>query len=102
MAGKFGKFSDASVEAGTDTGTGTGNPKLHESSGIVEERIGHGQTVKRAFPLDSSDMSVPNEQGMAGFRGGPDYLEHSLKGASVVADNEPTGGKRSGWKWPDH
>lgn len=54
------------------------------------------------LPLDTSDMQLPNEDGMAGFGGGPTYLEHSLKGASVVADNEPTGGKRTGWKWPDH
>jgi len=102
MAGKFGKFTDAETEAGTATGTGKGNPKLHQSSGITDADIGHGQTIKRAMPLDTSDMQLPNEDGMAGFRGGPTYLEHSLKGASVVADNQPTGGKRSGWKWPDH
>jgi hypothetical protein len=102
MAGKFGKFTDASVKAGTDTGTGKGNPKLHASSGIVDEAIGNGQTIKRAFPLDTSDMELRNEHGEQGFRGGPTNVEHSLKGASVVDKNEPTGGKRSGWKWPDH
>lgn len=102
MAGKFGKFTEAETEAGTRTGTGRGNPKLHASSGIIDEKIGHGQSVKRAFPLDTSDMELRNEHGEEGFGGGPDYVGHSLKGATVVADNEPTGGKRSGWKWPDH
>jgi hypothetical protein len=55
--GRFGKFTEAEVEAGTDAGTGRGNPKLHESSGIVEEKVAHGQTVKRAYPLDTSDTA---------------------------------------------
>ena len=36
--GRFGKFTEAEVTTGTDAGTGRGNPKLHESSGIVDEK----------------------------------------------------------------
>lgn len=102
MAGRFGKFTEAQTEAGTDTGTGKGNKKLHASSGIVEARGPHGQSVKRAFPLDTSDMQLCNEQGLDGFAGSPSNISHSLKGASAVQRNEPTKGKRSGWTWPNH
>ena len=88
---RFGKFTAAEVEAGTDAGTGRGDAKLHESSGIVEEKVAHGQTVKRAYPLDTSDMTLPNEHGMEGFGGGPENLRHSLTGASAVADNRGDG-----------
>jgi hypothetical protein len=82
---RFGKFTEAEVEAGTDAGTGRGNAKLHESSGIVDETVAHGQTVKRAHPLDTSDMTLPNEHGMDGFRGGPTNLStHSLEGGTAV------------------
>ena len=82
---RFGKFTEAEVEAGTDAGTGRGNAKLHASSGIVEETVAHGQKVKRAYPLDTSDMMLPNEHGMDGFRGGPTNVStHSLAGASAV------------------
>src|SRR5215470_11369317 len=82
---RFGKFTEAEVEAGTDAGTGRGNAKLHESSGIVDETVAHGQTVKRAYPLDTSDMTLPNEHGMDGFRGGPTNLAtHSLEGGTAV------------------
>ena len=81
---RFGKFTEAEVEAGTDAGTGRGNAKLHESSGIVDETVAHGQTVKRAYPLDTSDMTLPNEHGMDGWRGAPDNVRHSLDGASAV------------------
>jgi hypothetical protein len=82
--GRFGKFTEAEVEAGTDAGTGRGNKKLHESSGIVEETVAHGQTVKRAYPLDTSEMTLPNEHGMDGWNGSPDNVRHSLDGASAV------------------
>jgi hypothetical protein len=91
--GKFGKFSEASVAAGTATGTGSNKKKLHSSSGIVDSKVAHGQTVKRAFPLDTSDMSLPNEQGLEGFGGSPTSVRHSLSGASVVQDNGPGGNK---------
>ena len=81
---RFGKFTEAEVEAGTDAATGRGNAKLHESSGIVEETVAHGQIVKRAYPLDTSDMTLPNEHGMEGFKGGPENVGHSLDGASAV------------------
>src|SRR5215470_4813454 len=81
---RFGKFTEAEVEAGTDAGTGRGNPKLHESSGI-ENMPGHRtQTIKRAYPLDTSDMMLPNEHGMDGFGGGTSNVRHSLDGASAV------------------
>jgi hypothetical protein len=79
---RFGKFTEPEVEA--DAGTGRGNAKLHESSGIVDETVAHGQTVKRAYPLDTSDMALPNEHGMDGFGGSPDNVRHSLDGASAV------------------
>ena len=82
--GRFGKFTEAEVEAGTDAGTGRGNPKLHESSGIVDETVAHGQTVKRAYPLDTSDMELPDERG-AKMGGSVTNVAHSLKGASVVS-----------------
>ena len=81
---RFGKFTEAEVEAGTEAGTGRGNAKVHESSGIVEETVAHGQTVKRAYPLDTSDMTLPNEHGMDGWNGSPDNVRHSLDGASAV------------------
>jgi hypothetical protein len=90
---RFGKFTEAEVEAGTDAGTGRGNAKLHESSGIVEETVAHGQTVKRAYPLDTSDMTLPNEHGMDGFGGSPDNVRHSLDGASAVT--RPNDGNES-------
>ena len=82
--GRFGKFTEAEVEAGTDTGTGRGNAKLHESSGIESLPGYRTQTIKRAYPLDTSDMMLPNEHGMEGFRGGPKNVGHSLDGASAV------------------
>jgi len=88
---RFGKFTEAEVNAGTDTGTGRGNPKLHESSGIVDLPGHRTQTIKRAYPLDTSDMELPNETGMAGFKGGPDNLRHSLTGASAVQDRDDDG-----------
>ena len=81
---RFGKFTEAEVEAGTEAVTGRGNAKVHESSGIVEETVAHGQTVKRAYPLDTSDMTLPNEHGMDGWNGSPDNVRHSLDGASAV------------------
>ena len=81
---RYGKFTEAEVEAGTDAGTGRGNRKMHESSGITEETVVHGQTVKRAYPLDTSDMTLPNEHGMDGWQGSPDNVRHSLDGASAV------------------
>ena len=81
---RFGKFTEAEVEAGTDTGTGRDNAKLHASSGIVDEKVAHGQTVKRAYPLDTSDMTLPNEHGMDGWNGAPDNVRHSLDGAAAV------------------
>ena len=82
---RFGKFTAAEVEAGTNAGTGRGNAKLHASSGITEDTVVHGQIVKRAYPLDTSDMTLPNEHGMDGFRGGPTNLStHSLDGSSAV------------------
>jgi hypothetical protein len=81
---RFGKFTEAEVRAGTDAGTGRGNPKLHESSGIVDLPAAHGQEIKRAYPLDTSDMELPNETGMDGFKGGTDNVRHSLDGASAV------------------
>jgi hypothetical protein len=89
--GRFGKFTEAEVEAGTDAGTGRGNPKLHESSGIEDMPGYRTQTIKRAYPLDTSDMTLPNEHGMEGFAGGPENLGHSLTGASAVADNRGDG-----------
>ena len=82
--GRFGKFTEAEVEAGTDAGTGRGNPKLHESSGIEDMPGYRTQTIKRAYPLDTSDMTLPNEHGMDGFQGAPDNVRHSLDGASAV------------------
>src|SRR5262249_16014859 len=81
---RFGKFTEAQVKAGTDTGTGRGAANLTESSGMVEEKGGQGQTVKRADRLDTSDMTLPNEHGMDGFSGGTDNVRHSLDGASAV------------------
>ena len=72
--GRFGKFTEAEVKAGTDAGTGRGNPKLHESSGIEDVKGFRTQTIKRAYPLDTSDMELPNETGMAGFGGSPENL----------------------------
>lgn len=92
-SGRFGKFSEASVKAGTDAGTGRGNPKLHGSSGIVEVSAAHGQKIKRAYPLDTSDMELPNETGMAGFGGGTGNVGHSLDGASAVMG--PNDGNKS-------
>jgi hypothetical protein len=99
---QYGKFTEPAVEAGTRTGTGHA-PGMHPSSGITDVRGGApGQTIKRAFALDTSDMELHNEQGLEGFEGGTSNVSHSLKGASAVARNEPTGGKRTGWKWPNH
>ena len=85
--GRFGKFTEAEVTTGTDAGTGRGNPKLHESSGIVDLPGYRTQTIKRAYPLDTSDMELPNERGMAGLAGSETNLKHSLTGASAVQDN---------------
>jgi hypothetical protein len=90
---KFGKFTEASVKAGTAAGTGSGNAKLHGSSGIVDEKGANGQTVRRAFPLDTSDMSLPNERG-GSLGGSTSNLGHSLSGASAVQGVAP-GGKKS-------
>jgi hypothetical protein len=90
--GRFGKFTEAQVKAGTDAGTGRGNPKLHESSGIVDVPGYRTQTIKRAYPLDTSDMELPNETGMAGFGGSETNLKHSLTGPSAVQDNRGDGG----------
>jgi len=89
---RFGKFTEAEVEAGTDAGTGRGNPKLHESSGIEDMPGYRTQRIKRAYPLDTSDMTLPNEHGMEGWNGGPENLKHSLTGASAVVDNRGDGG----------
>jgi hypothetical protein len=89
--GRFGKFTEAEVKAGTDAGTGRGNPKLHESSGIVDVKGFRTQTIKRAYPLDTSDMELPNETGMAGFGGSTENLKHSLTGPSAVQDNRGDG-----------
>jgi hypothetical protein len=88
---RFGKFTEAEVAAGTDTGTGRGNAKLHESSGIEDLPGYRTQTIKRAYPLDTSDMMLPNEHGMEGWKGGPENLKHSLTGASAVVDNRGDG-----------
>jgi hypothetical protein len=86
--GRFGKFTEAEVRTGTAAGTGKGNPKMHASSGIYDEKAEHGQTIKRTAPLDTSDMELPNERGMAGFGGSPTNLKHSLTGnASAVTES---------------
>ena len=69
-----------------------GNPKLHESSGIVDLPGFRTQSIKRAYPLDTSDMELPNETGMAGFKGSETNLKHSLTGPSAVQDNRGDGG----------
>jgi hypothetical protein len=94
--GRFGKFTEAEVEAGTDAGTGRGNAKLHESSGIVDMPGYRTQTIKRAYPLDTSDMMLPNEHGMDGFGGSETNLAHSLTGASAVVDNRGDDGGDGG------
>jgi len=88
MAKQFGKFSEAAVKEGTTAGTGKGNPKMHASSGIIDEKVDHGQIVKRAFPLDTSDMELRNEHGESGFGGSPTNLSHSLEGSSAVTENK--------------
>ena len=91
---RFGKFTEAEVKAGTDTGTGRDNAKLHASSGIVDEKVAHGQTVKRAYPLDTSDMELKGERLEEQTWGGSKTnVKHSLSGASAVMDNGPGGNK---------
>ncbi len=90
----YGKFTEAKVKTGTEAGTGEDEHKLHRSSGIVDCKAEHGQTVKRAYPLDTSDMELPGERLEDRTWGGSKTnLKHSLSGASAVQDNGPGGNK---------
>jgi hypothetical protein len=93
MARKFGKFTEPEVEAGTRTGTGKGSAKLHPSSGIVDEKAAHGQAIRRAFALDTSDMELRDEHG-GKVAGSPTNLRHSLTTASAVQGVAPGGNEQ--------
>ncbi len=90
----YGKFTEVKVKTGTEAGTGEDEHKVHRSSGIVDCKVEHGQTVKRAYPLDTSDMELPGERLEDRTWGGSKTnLKHSLSGASAVQDNGPGGNK---------
>jgi hypothetical protein len=88
---QYGKFSEAEVEAGTKTGTGK-TPSIHPSSGIFEEAGERGQTIKRAFGMDTSDMELEGERG-GDCGGSTTNVSHSLKGIS--ANPGPDKGNKS-------
>lgn len=73
----------------------TGNPMGDgPSAGIKKQKIGSGQTIMSAFPMDNvHGYNTPNSAGDT-MGGGDSYLGHSLKGASAVI--EPNKGNRSG------
>lgn len=74
----------------TRTGMGEG-----KSEGIVDSKIGSGQVLKSAYPMDNvHGYSTPGDKG-GSVGGGETYLGHSLKGASAVMDPNRTG-KREG------
>ena len=88
---QYGKFTEADVEAGTSTGTGK-TPSIHPSSGIFDEAGERGQTIKRAFGMDTSDMELDGERAeMTG--GSTTNVSHSLKGIS--ANPGPNKGNKS-------
>jgi hypothetical protein len=64
------------------------------SAGIKTAKVGHGQTIKSAYPQDNvHGYDLPNTTG-GKLGGGDAYLGHSLKGVSAVQD--PHKGNRGG------
>ena len=62
------------------------------SEGIVDKKIGRGQTLKSAYPMNNVSYEMSDERG-GSFGGGPTSLHASLKGASAVQDQ--VGGHKS-------
>lgn len=81
MSGIYGKDSPENFIKGALCG---GSGKSNE---IVDESIGRGQTIKRAFAMDNVDLVMPIETSLkdeGGFKGSTTNLRHSLVGASSV------------------
>lgn len=62
------------------------------STGIKKEKIANGQTIMSAYPQDNvHGVELMDTMGCK-MRGGPNNLEHSLKGASAVQDGPGAAG----------
>lgn len=73
-----------------------------KSSGIYDEKGKFGQTIKCAYPQDNvHGMKLEDERG-GSFRGGPDNLGHSLRGASAVQDGPGAAGKTKSTRFSNH
>lgn len=64
------------------------------NSGIVDRSIGGGQTIRDAYPIDSSTNigAATSERGGGKFGGGPRDLSHSLGTGGDAAG--PTPGRK--------
>lgn len=88
MAQKHHPYGDKKVAQGSE---GFIEHALHggsgPSEGIHETKVDRPhQTINTAVPMDNVKLAMPIKTSIleeGGFRGGPDNLEHSLKGASA-------------------
>jgi len=78
------KFTSAEIERGDEAAGREAASGKETPDAMVTKRIRRGQKILSAYPLDTSDMELPDEQG--GKMGGSvTNVAHSLKGASVVS-----------------
>jgi hypothetical protein len=74
------KFTPAAIRRG-DEAADRGNDT---ADAMVTRRIRRGQKILSAYPLDTSDMELPDERG-AKMGGSVTNVAHSLKGSSAVS-----------------
>jgi hypothetical protein len=75
------------------------------SEGIDSESIGNGQVLHTSFPVDNVSLAMPIESSVretGGIRGGPNYVGHSLHGATVVNDDMLSAGSVKHHMIKDH
>ena len=61
--------------------------KSESNSNVQSVKAARGQTIKRSFGRDDSNMDVPNAMGKS-MGGGTSNLAHSLSGSSAVQEGK--------------
>jgi hypothetical protein len=80
------KFTQREVKRGDAAARGKSEALGHRDAddAMVVTKMRRGQKILSAYPLDTSDMELPNERG-GEMGGGVTNVSHSLRGGSVVS-----------------